>query len=66
MEHEPRRVGREINGDIKKRRPQPDTIQRLQYRNYASSFNNDQYLTTTTSELSNIPTTTFTNSIAQV
>ncbi|VDM08351.1 unnamed protein product [Wuchereria bancrofti] len=60
MEHEPRRVGREING------PQPDTIQRLQYRNYASSFNNDQYLTTTTSELSNIPTTTFTNSIAQV
>nr|CRZ25278.1 Bm2857 [Brugia malayi] len=69
MEHEPRRVGREINGDIKKRRPQPDRTHRLQYRNYASSFNNDQYLTTTivtTSDPSNIPTTTFTNSIAQV
>ncbi|CAG9540537.1 unnamed protein product [Cercopithifilaria johnstoni] len=69
MEHEPRRVGLEINGSIKKRRLPPNISKRLQYQNYASSFSNEQYgitTTTTTTGPLNISTTTFTNSIAQV
>ncbi|VDK87735.1 unnamed protein product [Onchocerca ochengi] len=62
MEYEPRRVGLEMNGDLKKRRSPPD---KSQYHNYASSFSKEQYATMTTESL-NIPKTTFANSFAQV
>ncbi|MCP9258919.1 hypothetical protein DINM_001910 [Dirofilaria immitis] len=65
MEQEPRRVGLELNGDLKKRRPPSDKSQCSQYHKYSSSIGKAQYATTITDPL-NIPATTFTNNFAQV